>query len=75
MKLADQLLATLNEGLSLSKRVKLIKQEVELKEVTTGQLLCHLSSLESILEKYPSSKSRIKPIIQNITTKLNKKPS
>ena len=72
MKLADKILTMLDEGLNLSKRIKLIKKEVRSKEVTRGELLNHLTSLEVLLSTNPKYKSTILTIIRYIEAKLNR---
>ncbi|EQC43276.1 hypothetical protein [Bacteriovorax sp. Seq25_V] len=72
MKLADKILHMLDEGLSLSKRVNLIKKEVESKSVSRGELLGHLSSLERLLDHNPKSKTLIRPIIKKAESKLSR---
>jgi hypothetical protein len=62
----------LDEGLNLSKRIKLIKKEVRSKEVTRGELLNHLTSLEVLLSTNPKYKSTILTIIRYIEAKLNR---
>ena len=72
MKLADKILHMLDEGLSLSKRVNLIKKEVESKSVSRGELLSHLSALERLQDHNPKSKKLIRPIIKKAESKLSR---
>jgi hypothetical protein len=72
MKLTDEVLLMLDEGLNLNKRVSLIKKEVESKSVSRGELLSHLSALERLLDHNPKSKTLIRPIITKAESKLNR---
>jgi len=72
MKLADQILARLDEGFSLHKRLRLIKKEIESSDTRISELLNHLSSLEQLLEKESKSKDVVKLLIRKVEQRLLK---
>ena len=72
MKLADQIICDLDEGLSLDKRLNQTRDEIESSNSTRGELLSHLTSLERLLDKNPKSKGKIKPIIKRVESKLSR---
>ena len=59
MKLADQILSKVNECLSPSKRLKLVKQEGKSDNISNSELLNHLSSLEFLLERGLGHQARL----------------
>lgn len=73
MKLAEKILLALDEGLSLSKRLNLIKKEVNNKNVLTGDLLHHLNALEWMADNKPINLNQVKHLIKQVESKLRRR--
>ena len=73
MKLAEQIITSLEEGFSMTKRLNLIRNDISDKNISIRDLLHHLSGLETMADKGPKELKQIKLLIKQVESKLKRK--
>jgi hypothetical protein len=72
MKLAEQVLVSMGEDLSLTKELGKIRAEIKKKGISKTDLLNFYDTTRNLLGKHPKSKSKIKKLQNEIKALLHK---